>query len=210
MHDKVQRLWKDQIKELLGRIKKSGSEIEKERLKKRVDYMRRVEMAVVVSEEAGEEEKFKKQELDIKPHRQRMNSVDKHGHDIEYNFKDPEHPLQLVFVCAMWLTGFDASTVSTLYLDKPQKDHTLMQSIARANRVTSSKINGVEKRTSEIVDYYNVFRNMKKALKDYAQGAEGADEPPVKRRPNCFASFMILLSRRRPFANHTVFASINC
>src|SRR5437773_3352197 len=111
MYDKVQRLWKEQIKELLGRIKKSGSEIEKERLKKRVNYMRGVEMAVVVSEEAGEEEKFKKQELDIKPHRQRMNSVDEHGHDIEYNFKDPEHHLELVFVCAMWLTGFDAPTV---------------------------------------------------------------------------------------------------
>jgi type I restriction enzyme R subunit len=186
MYDKVQRLWKEQIKELLGRINKSAGEIEKERLKKRVDYMRRVEMAVVVSEEAGEEEKFKKQELDIKPHRQRMNSVDEHGHDIEYNFKDPEHPLQLVFVCAMWLTGFDAPTVSTLYLDKPQKDHTLMQSIARANRVTSFKINGVEKRTGEIVDYYNVFRNMKKALKDYAQGAEGADEPPVKEKAELF------------------------
>ena len=87
--------------------------------------MRRVEMAVVVSEEAGEEEKFKKQGLDIKPHRDRMNRIDEHGHDIEYNFKDPEHPLQLVFVCAMWLTGFDAPTVSTLYIDKPQKDHTL-------------------------------------------------------------------------------------
>ncbi len=70
----------------------------------------------------------------------------------------------------MWLTGFDAPTVSTLYLDKPMKDHTLMQTIARANRVTSWKINGVEKSNGEIVDYYNVFRNMKLALKDYAQG----------------------------------------
>jgi type I restriction enzyme R subunit len=86
----------------------------------------------------------------------------------------------------MWLTGFDAPTVSTLYLDKPQKDHTLMQSIARANRVTSFKINGVEKKTGEIVDYYNVFRNMKKALKDYAQGTEGADEPPVKPKAELF------------------------
>lgn len=186
MYDKVQRLWKEQLRELQGRIKKSPNEIEKERLKKRIDYMRSVEMAVVVSEEAGEEKKFEKQDLDIKPHRQRMNRVDEHGHDIEYNFKDPEHPLQLVFVCAMWLTGFDAPTVSVLYLDKPQKDHTLMQSIARANRVTSFKINGVEKRTGEIVDYYNVFRNMKKALKDYAQGAEGTDEPPVREKSELF------------------------
>ena len=125
---------------------------------------------MVVSEEADEEKKFAKQKLDIKPHRERMNRMDEHGHDIEYNFKDPEHPLQLVFVCAMWLTGFDVPTLSTLYLDKPMKDHTLMQTIARANRVTSWKINGVEKKNGEIIDYYNVFRNMRKALRDYAQG----------------------------------------
>ena len=186
MYDKVSRLWKEEIKNLRGRINNATDEFTKERLKKRLDYMRSVHMAVVVSEEAGEDDKFKKLNLDITPHRKRMNEVDEHGHDIEYNFKDPEHPLQLVFVCAMWLTGFDAPTVSTLYLDKPQKDHTLMQSIARANRVTSFKINGVEKRTGEIVDYYNVFRNMKKALKDYAQGAEGADEPPVKPKSELF------------------------
>jgi len=124
--------------------------------------------------------------LDIKPHRARMNKLDKNGHDVEYNFKDPPHKLQLVFVCAMWLTGFDAPTVSTLYLDKPMKDHTLMQTIARANRVTSWRINGVEKRNGEIVDYYNVFRNMRKALKDYAQGTEGQVEPPVQEKKVLF------------------------
>jgi type I restriction enzyme, R subunit len=71
--------------------------------------------------------------------------------------------------------------VSTLYLDKPMKDHTLMQTIARANRVTSWRINGVSKMNGEVVDYYNVFRNMKKALKDYAQGQDGQDDaPPVQ------------------------------
>jgi type I restriction enzyme R subunit len=180
MYGKVDRLWKEEIKALLGRINKSGNDLEKHRLKKIVDYMRRVEMAVVISAEAGEEAKFKAQKLDIKPHRARMEQVDEHGHDIEYNFKDPEHPLQLVFVCAMWLTGFDAPTVSTLYLDKPMKDHTLMQTIARANRVTSFRINGVVKRNGEIIDYYNVFRNMKKALRDYARGEEGLQDPPVR------------------------------
>lgn len=181
MFDKVQRLWKEEIKKLVGQIAKTKDELEKARLKKLRDYMSAVEMAVVVSEEAEEEKKFKAQKLDIKPHRERMNKLDQHGHDIEYNFKDPEHPLQLVFVCAMWLTGFDAPTVSTLYLDKPMKDHTLMQTIARANRVTSWQINGVSKRNGEVVDYYNVFRNMKKALKDYAQGQDSADaELPVQ------------------------------
>lgn len=186
MYDKVQRLWKEEIKNLVGKTGKSGSDLEKHRLKKLIDFMRRVDMAVVVSGEAGEEEKFKAQKLDIKPHRTRLEQVDEHGHDIEYNFKDPEHPLQLVFVCAMWLTGFDAPTLSTLYLDKPMKDHTLMQTIARANRVTSFQINGVVKRNGEIVDYYNVFRNMKKALKDYAQGGEGLAEAPVREKQELF------------------------
>lgn len=187
MYDKTQRLWKEELRNLQGRISQSASDIEKARLKKIVEYMRAVQMAVVISEEAGEEEKFKNQGLDIKPHRARMNQLDEHGHDIEYNFKDAEHPLQLVFVCAMWLTGFDAQTVSTLYLDKPMKDHTLMQTIARANRVTPHQVNGVTKTNGEIVDYYNVFRNMKKALRDYAQGQEGLEEVPVREKAELFA-----------------------
>jgi type I restriction enzyme R subunit len=186
MYNKVQYHWKLEIKRLRGRIKTSVNDIEKARLKKVVYYMRKVDMAVVISEEAGEAEKFAEKDLDIKPHRKRMKKLDEHGHDIEYNFKDPEHPLQLVFVCAMWLTGFDAHTLSTLYLDKPMKDHTLMQTIARANRVTSFKINGVTKLNGEIVDYYNVFRSMKKALKDYAQGGEGLEDAPVKEKSELF------------------------
>lgn len=188
MYDKVQRLWKEELKNLRKRIAQSTNEIEKIRFKKIVDYMHSVEMAVVISGDASEEEKFKAQKLTIIPHCQRMEQLDKHGHDIEYNFKDPEHPLQLVFVCAMWLTGFDAPTVSTLYLDKPMKGHTLMQTIARANRVTSWQIHGVSKRNGDIVDYYNVFRNMKKALRDYAQGqADEDEEPPVQEKTELFA-----------------------
>jgi type I restriction enzyme R subunit len=186
MYDKVQRLWKDEIKGLRGRIKNSAREHEKKPLQKQLEHMRSLEMAVIVSEEAEETRKFARQNLDITPHRERMNSLDQHGHDVEYNFKDPENPLQLVFVCAMWLTGFDAPTLSTLYLDKPMKDHTLMQTIARANRVTSWKIDGKEKKNGELVDYYNVFRNMRKALKDYAQGQEGKEDLPVREKENLF------------------------
>lgn len=221
MYDKVQRIWKDRIKELRGSIQRANTEHERVRLQKQVDYMRAVEMAVVVSEEADEDAKFTKQRLDIKPHRERMNKLDEHGHDVEYNFKDPEHPLQLVFVCAMWLTGFDAPTVSTLYLDKPMKDHTLMQTIARANRVTSWKINGVEKRNGEIVDYYNVFRNMKKALKEYAQGQDGLEEPPVREKSELFTLLDDSIDRAKTycrdkgiilddlFANKNVFKSLS-
>jgi type I restriction enzyme R subunit len=66
------------------------------------------------------------------------------------------------------------------------KDHTLMQTIARANRVTSWKINDKEKKNGEIVDYYNVFRNMRKALKDYAQGGEGKEDLPVREKTALF------------------------
>jgi type I restriction enzyme R subunit len=186
MYDKVQRLWTEQLKELRGRVAKTTNDVEKARYKKMIDYMKNVEMAVVISEEAGEEEKFAKIGLDIKPHRKRMETLDENGHDIEDNFKAPEHPLQLVFVCAMWLTGFDAPTVSTLYLDKPMKDHTLMQTIARANRVTSYQIDGKSKTNGEIIDYINVFRNMKQALKNYAQGEEGLDEAPVADKAQLF------------------------
>ncbi|MBN1308895.1 MAG: type I restriction endonuclease subunit R [Chitinispirillaceae bacterium] len=170
MYDKVQTYWKAEIKRLVGEVGKTTDDAIKVRLQKTLDYMRTTEMAVVISEDAGEEERFEKQGLDIKPHRKKINSIDANGQDIESRFKNPEDRLQLVFVCAMWLTGFDAPTVSTLYLDKPMKDHTLMQTIARANRVTSYLINNITKTNGEIIDYYNVFRNMKKALSAYALG----------------------------------------
>ena len=96
-----------------------------------------------------------------------MNKVDENGFDIEDNFKDPNNPLQLVFVCAMWLTGFDAPSVSTLYLDKPMKGHTLMQTIARANRVYNGKECGL------IIDYLDVFKYLKRVLADYASDDGG-------------------------------------
>ena len=72
--------------------------------------------------------------LDIAKHRKRM--VDE---DLDAKFKDPDDPFRLVFVCAMWLTGFDSPSTSTVYLDKPMRNHLLMQTIARANRVFPDK-----------------------------------------------------------------------
>ena len=180
MYDKVTELWKKELRNLQGRIAKSNNDLEKIRLKNRLKYMQNVEMAVVISSPASEKERFEKQGLQIQPHIDRLSKQQSNDRDIEDDFKDPEHPLQLVFVCAMWLTGFDAPTTSTLYLDKPMKGHTLMQTIARANRVTSFKIRNddgklVEKTNGEIIDYYNVFRNLKSALKDYGQGTGAED-----------------------------------
>jgi type I restriction enzyme R subunit len=202
MYTKVQRIWIDEIKALRGQIANSANDLEKERLKKIVNYMRSVEMAVVVSEEIGEADKFSKLNLDISKHRKRMQQLDENGHDIEENFKTPEHPLQLVFVCAMWLTGFDAPTVSTLYLDKPMKGHTLMQTIARANRVTSFQVNHKSKTHGEIIDYYNVFRNMRKALKDYAQGDDRIREAPISNKTELFTLLDEALERGFEFCDY--------
>ena len=172
MYDKVMHHWKEEIKKLNSEMTNTKDEIEKQKLKDLIDYMRKVEMAVVISEDAEENNKFSIEGLDIKKHRKRMNDTDENGFDIEDNFKDPNHPLSLVFVCAMWLTGFDAPSVSTLYLDKPMKGHTLMQTIARANRVFPGKGNGI------IIDFLDVFKYLNRALAEYA--ADDSDDRPVK------------------------------
>lgn len=121
------------------------------------------DMAVVVSAGQNEIEQMTTLGIDIVPHRQRMNEE-----DLAEKFKAPDDPLRLVFVCAMWLTGFDAPNCSTVYLDKPMRNHTLMQTIARANRVYPGKQSGM------IVDYANVFASLEKALAIYGKGTGGA------------------------------------
>jgi type I restriction enzyme R subunit len=121
------------------------------------------DMAVVVSAGQNEIEQMAKLGIDIVPHRKRMVAE-----KLDEKFKDPNDPLRLVFVCAMWLTGFDAPNCSTVYLDKPMRNHTLMQTIARANRVYPGKQSGL------IVDYANVFASLEKALAIYGKGAGGA------------------------------------
>lgn len=196
MYEKVKAQWDKEIRQLQGEVYKIQDIDQKQQLKNLIKYMEGVEMAVVISNPAGEREKFDTQGLSIQPHIDRLSQLDKNGKDIEENFKDPEHPLQLVFVCAMWLTGFDAPTASTLYLDKPMTGHTLMQTIARVNRVSSQysindKGEKVNKTNGEIIDYYNVFRNLKMALKDYGQGENlgettGGNDSPVQEKSVLF------------------------
>jgi type I restriction enzyme R subunit len=206
MYDKVQRFWREEIQRLVGEhssVHRAGDTPLAQVIQAKINYMRSVQMAVIVSEEAGEDDKFTGQGLDMRTHRKKMGEIDDHGHDIEYRFKQPEDKLQLVFVCAMWLTGFDAPTVSTLYLDKPMKGHTLMQTIARANRVTSYKINEVSKKNGEIVDYYNVFRNMQRALADFALGDDSKDggnaRPPVEEKDQLFVLLDDAIAQAREF-----------
>ncbi len=127
-------------------------------------------MAVVVSQSQNEVEDLAEKGANIVPHRKRMLKE-----DLDTKFKDANDPLRLVFVCAMWITGFDVPSCSTIYLDKPMRNHTLMQTIARANRVFRNKFNGL------IVDYVGVFRNLQKALAIYgAGGGINPGETPVK------------------------------
>jgi len=139
MYEKVQYYWAEEKKKLTQERNKAATKERREELTRIIDYMNKTEMTVVISEEAGEEEKFKAKNLDIQKHRDKMNYISPEGEDIEDRFKRPDSNLQLVFVCAMWLTGFDVPSMSTLYLDKPMKAHTLMQAIARANRTFPGK-----------------------------------------------------------------------
>ena len=170
MYDKVQHYWDLEKKQLMIERSNAKTKEDRDEIKARLDYMNNVEMAVIISEDADEEKKFAEQGLNIKPHRDKMNTI-VDGVDIEDRFKNKNDPLQLVFVCAMWLTGFDVPNLSTLYLDKPMKGHTLMQAIARANRVYPGKTSGI------IVDYVNVFKYMQQALTDYATGDDGNEFP---------------------------------
>ena len=125
-------------------------------------------MAVVISQEQNEIRTFQKWGLDILPHRTKMER-----RELDKEFKDADNPFRIVFVCAMWLTGFDVKTLSCLYLDKPLKAHTLMQTIARANRVAAGKSNGL------IIDYIGIVKALRKALADYTANVGGGSADPT-------------------------------
>lgn len=167
MYDYVAEAWTDHLAELRTQHD-ALAELERPWLASRIELMESTDMAVVVSQSQNEIAQLERHGLDIRPHRERMLRE-----DLAERFKDPEDPLRLVFVCAMWITGFDAPSVSTIYLDRPMRNHTLMQTIARANRVFPDKDNGL------IVDYVGVFRNLEHALSIYgaANADAGVDSP---------------------------------
>ncbi|OUN45321.1 deoxyribonuclease HsdR [Anaerotignum lactatifermentans] len=166
MYDLVQKYWAEEI-EYLENDMKLATQQEAQELSRKLKWMKETEMAVVISQEQNEIQTFQKWGLDIKVHRQKMEK-----RELDKEFKDAANPLRVVFVCAMWLTGFDVKCLSCLYLDKPLKAHTLMQTIARANRVAAGKSNGL------IVDYIGIVKALRKALADYTAniaGQNGAD-----------------------------------
>lgn len=201
MHDKVKSRWETRIKEIQGQIHKlPANSPERRALEHRRNWMRNTEMTAVVSEEPEENVRFDAAGLNLRPHRERMNKTYGPNHDtLEDRFRHEADPFRLVFVCAKWLTGFDAPTVSTLYLDKPMQNHTLMQTIARANRVavaldeagavaTNATPTPIAKTSGLIVDYYGVFKRLEKAFAKYAKPR--TDSAKIDRPAEVFADLI--------------------
>lgn len=181
MHALIAKHWDLRIASLEKELAQATDEQDLADRQHQLAWVKATKAAVVVSEEQGEVDKFRKWELDVVPHRALIKNGfetdDGKRIDLESAFKKKDHPFRIAIVCAMWLTGFDVPSLSTLYLDKPLKAHTLMQAIARANRVSAGKNNGL------IVDYCGILKNLRKALATYAGTPGGGlgspgDPPP--------------------------------
>lgn len=194
MYNLITRYWEERIAALTVESVEIEDEQEEKYRKRQIAWMRETRTAVVVSEEQGEVDKFRRWNLDITPHRrlikdgmelpeamrQKPQFHSMQRMDVDEAFKEQEHPFRIAIVCAMWLTGFDVPSLSTLYLDKPLKAHTLMQAVARANRVNEGKNNGM------IVDYCGILKHLRKALATFAgtgdtgRSGDGGEEEPAK------------------------------
>jgi type I restriction enzyme, R subunit len=190
MYEKAQKYWKIHLAALQAELE-TCDELDRPELAAKISYMKKTDMAVVVSQGQNEIADMADKGLDIRPHRRRI--LDE---DLDTRFKDSDDPLRIVFVCAMWLTGFDVPSCSTIYLDKPMRNHTLMQTIARANRVWGEKVNGL------IVDYIGIFRDLQRALAIYGTGSGcGAEEGelPVESKEALIEALAIAIQETRDF-----------
>ena len=190
MFNKVKHYWGYHLAILEAELE-SCSELDRPELETKIKYMKETDMAVVVSQGQNEIADMRDKGLDILPHRKRI--VEE---DLDTKFKDPDDPFRIVFVCAMWMTGFDVPSCSTIYLDKPMRNHTLMQTIARANRVWGEKVNGL------IVDYIGVFRDLQRALAIYGTasgGGVGPGEVPVETKQALVKALEDVIQETRVF-----------
>jgi type I restriction enzyme R subunit len=207
MHQKIIRRWDERIGQLERKRGRSRDEQEAAAVDRQIEWMRETRIEVVVSEEQGEVDAFRRWDLDIHPHRKLL----KEGMElpeamrrrpefrniqrmrVEDAFKAEEHPFRVAIVCAMWLTGFDVPCLSTLYLDKPLKAHALMQAIARANRVHEGKPNGL------IVDYCGVLGPLRRALATWAAPSGKAGALPVQPLEEMLAALAEAIQTVRSF-----------
>uniref|UniRef100_UPI00404871C2 type I restriction endonuclease subunit R n=1 Tax=Flavobacterium sp. TaxID=239 RepID=UPI00404871C2 len=174
MYDLISEEWAVYLETRKKEIEKIEDLQEQLAQQREWDWAKETEISVVVSHEQNEIDKFEAWGLDIEPHRLKMNT-----RNLEADFKEENHPFRIAIVCAMWITGFDVKSLSTLYLDKPMKSHTLMQTIARANRVHEDKNNGL------IVDYIETYKALLEALAIYGDSGSkgtpsGTDDVPVR------------------------------
>ena len=201
MYDLITHHWKLTVEQLENEVAK-GKYGDQELLEKsrELQWIKETEICVVVSSEQNEIQKFQKWDLDIEPHREKINTQ-----DLEARFKAENDPFRFVIVCAMWITGFDVPTLSTLYLDKPLKSHSLMQAIARANRISEGKNNGL------IVDYIETYTALLDALAIYGSGGEDGEgggsekpEPPVKPKEELIKQLVEALEATETFLQDEV------
>ncbi|MFC2077962.1 type I restriction endonuclease subunit R [Candidatus Bipolaricaulota bacterium] len=210
MHNLISQYWSERIRDLSVELLVAADAEERLERELQLEWMRETEIAVVVSEEQGEVERFRKWGLNIRPHRKLI----KEGMDLpeamrekpqfrnmqrmelDDAFKAEEHPFRIAIVCAMWMTGFNVPSLSTLYLDRPLKAHTLMQAIARANRVNEGKNNGL------IVDYCGILRHLRKALATFAgtrAGGPGEEIEPARPEEDLLAELAEAIGLVRAF-----------
>ena len=154
-----------------NQTRRATIEEEAKHLAAQADWLDETIVEIIISAAQNEVKDFAKWGFDIIPHRalmkQGFETADGKPMDVEIAFKNPDHRFRVAIVCAMWLTGFDVECLSTLYVDKPMKAHTLMQAIARANRVYPGKDFGL------IVDYNGMLKSLREALAQYALGDDG-------------------------------------
>ncbi len=199
MYDLIIKHWNKNIENLEKEISKSKYGDQEQLSKQReLKWIKETEICLVVSPEQNEIKKLKAWNLDIEPHREKMNSQ-----DLETRFKNEDDPFRLVIVCAMWITGFDVPSLSTMYIDKPLKSHTLMQTIARANRVHEGKNNGL------IVDYIETYKSLLDALAIYGTGGAGENsreeiELPVKPKEELISQLENALESTEKFLSEEV------
>ncbi|MBO7410533.1 MAG: type I restriction endonuclease subunit R [Ottowia sp.] len=195
MHALVQKYWTKEIAAQKAALKHDTQQEALARQRK-IDWMRATEMCLVVSEEQNEIATFAKWGVDIAPHRKKMAT-----RKLDKEFRDADNPFRIVFVCAMWLTGFDVKPLAVMYFDKPMKAHSLMQAIARANRVSEGKSNGL------IVDYIGVVKALRRALADYTRDpGEGRGNEPMLDKGKLIARIGELLNSIEAFLSDCGFS----
>lgn len=197
MAELIKEKWQGKLLELQAKLGKEEEYFAKAgkpetaylaRLRAQVSWMLDTQIHPVFSPEQNEVKEFKAEGIDVRPYREVI-AKGIGGKALDECFKDGKHPFRVAVVCAMWLTGFDVKSLATLYLDKPMKGHTLMQAIARVNRVAANKKNGL------VIDYNGMLKSLRKALATYAQGEKGSQSDPLCDEEQALAEYAAAIGK---------------